>query len=162
MAEELSVEEVQEGGEGVASGWRRTSTGGRSFATGDDNPARKARLERERLAAAVAGELAEPSGEVGDGAGAVLRDMRWAYRNLGRVCRGTAQQESFRVECQADLLKFTADLEKREREFRASKAAAAVAVRAQEAEVSGPGPSAESGVVVRLIDGLLAEIGGDG
>ena len=140
---------------------RRQPTG-RSFPKGEDNPAVKAKRERERLAGIEEEAIPEPRDERGDGAGAVLRDMRWAYRNLGRGCRGTAQQESFRVECQADLLKFTADLEKREREFRASKAAAAVAVRAQEAEESGPGPSSESGVVVRLIDGLLAEIGGDG
>ena len=123
-----------------------------TFPAGDAHPRRKLQVE----------PLPEPEEEVGDGASPVLKDMRWAYLNLGRNCPGTKQQRVFREECRKDPMKFTAELEKREREFRVSKAAAAVAVRAQEAEVSGPGPSAESGVVVRLIDGLLAEIGGDG
>lgn len=65
--------------------------------------------------------LPEPEGEVGDGAGVMLRDMRWAYRNLGVRCEGTPQQELFRKELRDTPAKFRAELQKLEKEFRAGR-----------------------------------------
>ena len=138
------------GGESVAGGAEGATTNRGWFHKGDDP-------RRKPLHEPPVESIPEPEDEVGDGAPQDLKDMRWAYRNLGVMCKGTPQQEAFRAVYRRGAMKFTAELRKREREWREE------AVRAPVAEESAPivgGPrKGEGHPVVRLIDELLEEIG---
>jgi hypothetical protein len=79
-------------------------------------------------------EVPEPADEVNDGAPPALKAARWAVRNLGRPCPGTALQELLRRQLEDGGLRFTAEFLKLEREFRAGAAGRPQAVGAVSAE----------------------------
>lgn len=94
----------------------------------------------------------EPPGEVSDGASVVLKAMRWAVRNLGVCCKGTALQELFRRELRAHPSKFRQDLKREEKEFRLEKAEG-LAGAERHAE-----PPAEEGERSRRCEALIREM----
>ena len=74
-------------------------------------------------------EVPEPESEVGDGAGPLLKAMRWAVRNDGVRCRAVGLNETQRKALRANPVKFAEIMAKLE----------ALHARAREKEAPGSG-----------------------
>ena len=91
---------------------------GRPFCKGDDPRRRQNRVPAGSAAEPVP-EVPEPADEVNDGAPPTLKAARWAVRNYGRACPGTALEELLRQQLEDGGLKFTLEFLKLDREFKA-------------------------------------------
>lgn len=94
--------------------------------------------------------VAEPTDEANDGAPQLLKDLRWAYRNLGVKCCGSGQQEHWRKVLKRDPFKFADLFTRLDREFR--QAGGKGKGDTPQAEVIDVGEEAARELIAELLD----------